>query len=53
MKPDCNGLEENGVSKTLSTPIQLRQVAEGFENSTREVESIWLMQKTYSLVRYV
>ncbi|XKL66256.1 hypothetical protein PGB90_009676 [Kerria lacca] len=49
MKPSCNGMEENGFSKTLSAPIQLREVAEGFETSTREMESIWLMQKSYSL----
>lgn len=46
-------MEENGFSKTLSAPIQLREVAEGFETSTREMESIWLMQKSYSLVGYM
>ena len=51
MKPDSNGLEENGLSKTLSTPIQLKAVAEDIENNSREMESIWLMQKNYSLVR--
>ncbi len=52
MKPGCNGVEENGFSKTLSAPVQLREAAEGFENNTRDMESIWLMQKNYSLVRY-
>jgi hypothetical protein len=51
MKPDSNGLEENGFSKTLSTPIQLKAVAEDIENNSKEMESIWLMQKNYSLVR--
>jgi len=50
MKPDSNGLEENGLSKTLSAPIQLKAVAEDFENNSKEMESIWLMQKNYSLV---
>lgn len=50
MKPDCNGIEINGISKPLSAPISLRVAAEGFEDNVREVESIWLMQKSYSLV---
>lgn len=51
MKPDSNGLEENGLSKTLRAPIQLSEVAEDLENATKEMESIWLMHKNYSLVR--
>lgn len=51
MKPACNGLEENGLSKTLSAPIQLRVAAEDFENTTRDMDSIWMMHKSYSLVR--
>lgn len=53
MKPDCNGIEENGISKPLSAPIQLLAAAEGFKDNTREIESIWMMQKSYNLVRNI